>query len=199
MKTFVFDNNYCRSAHDGIKSDDRIQSWYFLADSALTNAGKPFFIPDFAPSFEAVPTIAVRINRLGKSIAPKFGTRYYSEYAPVIHFRAPELERSLLAANLSPDRARSFDRSLIMAEFMPLEAGKEVRICMNRNGVESAFFSTSMMHASIDETLSLASRDNTMKMGDIIIPALPQGAGVEIGDLLELTVDGGIVLSVQIK
>ncbi|HAO63855.1 MAG TPA: 2-hydroxyhepta-2,4-diene-1,7-dioate isomerase, partial [Porphyromonadaceae bacterium] len=38
---------------------------------------KPFFIPDFAPEFVLHPALAVRIDRLGKNIAPRFAHRYY--------------------------------------------------------------------------------------------------------------------------
>lgn len=94
-------------------------SWYFIADSALINAGKPFFIPEFADEFEAFLAPVVRINRIGKSIASRFAERYYTEIAPAVHFRASKLRRQLLAAGLPTDPSHSFDRAMIVGSFLP--------------------------------------------------------------------------------
>lgn len=174
-------------------------SWYFLADSSLTNAGKPFFIPDFAKSFEAIPVIAVRINRLGKSVAPRFAHRYFTTYAPALHFRAADLIRELKDGGLSPDRACSFDRSLIMADFIPFPENGEVTLEMKINGRATECFETVRMSLSLAQVIAEASRTNTLKIGDLIIPALPEGHKVSIGDLFELQINGNNVLSVQIK
>ena len=48
-----------------------------MADSTMLVGNKPFFIPDFAPEFVLHPALAVRIDRLGKNIAPRFAHRYY--------------------------------------------------------------------------------------------------------------------------
>lgn len=193
MKTFVFDNNYPPSE----KSD--FVSWYFLADSALTNAGKPFFIPDFAEEFEATPVIAVKINRLGKSIAPKFGGRYYSEYAPAIHFRAKDLLNRLLDLRLPTDKACSFDRSFIMGDFKPFPEAGEAIVVMKKNGKIVREFISSELLIPVNDAIAKASYADTLKIGDLIVPGLPKGIDIAIGDVLELSVDGCTALTVQIK
>lgn len=193
MKTFVFDNNYKPS-----EAPDFI-SWYFLADSALTNAGKPFFIPDFAEEFEAIPTIAIRINRLGKSVAPKFGGRYYSEFVPAIHFRAKDLLNRLRDLRLPADKACSFDRSFIMGEFRPFPASGVIEVTLVKNGEIVSGFKSSKLLSSVNETVAEASYADTLKIGDLIVPGLPQGIDIAISDILELTTDGCAALTVQIK
>lgn len=193
MKTLVFDNNYNQG------QPPHFVSWYFLADSSLTNAGKPFFIPDFAEEFEAIPVIAVRINRLGKSITPRFAHRYFAEYAPAVHFRATDLYRNLHALNLSADKACSFDRSLIMADFIPFPKNEKVALTMKLNGEEAACFDTGNMVLPIEQAIAEITYANTLKMGDLIIPALPEGIQVSIGDFIELQINSNTVLSVQIK
>lgn len=94
-------------------------SWYFIADSALVNAGKPFFIPEFADEFEAFLAPVVRISRIGKSIAARFAERYYTEIAPAVHFRASKLRRQLLEAGLPTDPSHSFDRAMTVGSFLP--------------------------------------------------------------------------------
>ena len=48
---------------------------YEIPDSSLLRSGQPFFIPDFAGEFRAMPSAVVRIGRLGKGIAPRFAVR----------------------------------------------------------------------------------------------------------------------------
>ncbi len=193
MKTFVFDNNYKDSPKP------TIPTWHFLADSSLTNAGKPFFIPDFADEFEAIPVIAIRVHRLGKSIAPRFAARYYSEFAPAIHFRAKDLMKKLNELHLSVDKAVSFDRSFIMSEFMPFPSDGNMKVVMLKNGVPVSEFDTNKLKTPINQTISDASYANTLKMGDLIIPGLPEGIDIAINDVLELSCNDMTTLSVLIK
>lgn len=193
MKTFVFDNNY------NLEQAPEITSWYFLADSSLANAGKPFFIPDFAKEFEAIPTIAVRINRLGKSVSPKFAERYYAEFAAAIHFRSIDLLQRLHDLNLSPDAATSFDRSFIMTEFMPIPKAPSIIIQMKRNGETVQELNTERMWLPVNDVISRASIANTLKIGDLIVPALPEGIITAIGDTFELSTPDKTLLTVQIK
>lgn len=193
MKTFVFDNNYSQN------TIAEIPTWYFLADSSLTNAGKPFFVPDFADYFEAIPVIAIRVNRLGKSIASRFAGRYFSEFATAIHFRAKDMMEKLYDMHLPIDKAISFDRSLIMSEYMPFPADGDVTVVMNKNGIAVSEFDSSKLMMPINQIISEVSYSNTLKMGDLIIPALPEGVEVAIDDVLELSCNGESTLSVHIK
>lgn len=193
MKTFVFDNNYAPA------EASELVSWYFLADSSLTNAGKPFFIPDFAKEFEAIPVIAVRINRLGKSIASKFGGRYYTEFAPAVHFRAKDLLHRLRDLQLPAARACSFDRSFIMGDFRPFPEAAEAAVVMKKNGETVSEFKSVELLIPVNETIAKASYADTLKIGDLIVPGLPKGTYIAIDDILELSIDGDTVLTVQIK
>ena len=57
-------------------------------DSALLNDSKPFFIPDFSQQVDYETELVVRINRLGKNIAPRFASRYYDAVTVGIDFTA---------------------------------------------------------------------------------------------------------------
>ena len=50
---------------------------FMKPDSAILKDGKPFFIPDFSNEIHYETELVVRINRLGKNIAPRFANRYY--------------------------------------------------------------------------------------------------------------------------
>lgn len=193
MKTIVASGNR-------INSPSWETSWYFLADSALANAGKPFFIPDFADSFEAFLAPVVKISKLGKSIAGKYAPRYYSEMAPAIHFRASALRDKLISQGLSPDMAQSFDRSMIIGKFMPAEDFRNASpLRLVKNGETVAIWQESFFPESIDRIIEHVSYANTMKTGDLVAPGLSEATGIIPGDRLNIMLGEESVLLVAIK
>lgn len=175
-------------------------SWYFLPDSALVNAGKPFFIPDFADQFEAFMSPVVRITRIGKSIAARFSDRYFSELAPAIHFRASDMRRQLLAAGLPPDPSQSFDRSLTVGEFIPMNdfsPADEISFLKNGEVVSSCRIEEWKSYIAL--FLEKISLSNTIKMGDYLVPCLYGPAPIKIGDRLSIVCGHDSLLSINIK
>ncbi|MDE6028229.1 MAG: hypothetical protein K2G23_09170, partial [Muribaculaceae bacterium] len=69
-------------------------------DSAMVRSGNPIFLPDFNCSFSGIFYLAVKISRLGKSIAERFATRYYSEAAPAMAVFPDELVGEFCRNNL---------------------------------------------------------------------------------------------------
>lgn len=191
MKTAIIETNHAET--------DGGFSWYLISDSAVSNSGKPFYIPEGNPKVEAFLAPVVRINRLGKSISPKFAHRYYSEIAPAIHFRLPELRDKLMRLGLSADPSQSFDRSLIIGEFSPIsfEEGSVMRLHLN--GENKAEWSSRNKQELLDRILSEISKMNTVKMGDFLIPELSEAVEVTIGDILEVKASGQPTLTVKVK
>lgn len=183
----------------GGKLGNQKQTWYFIPDSALCNSGKPFFIPRFADKFEACLSPVVRINRLGKSIAPRFASRYYAEWAPAVHFRAPRLRKQLMDDGLPADMAYAFDRSLIVGDFAPVSNLGDGKISLFCNGEECCNISEATFLSSINEALSEVSQYNTIKMGDFLIPLLSQGKEIKIGDFIEVKIDNDSLLDIAIR
>lgn len=65
MKTFVIENNLIADASDNAPDNaNNDANWYFLADSAICNAGKPFFIPELEDFADARLVIALKVNLL---------------------------------------------------------------------------------------------------------------------------------------
>ena len=82
-----------------------------MADSSILYTGRPFFLPDFASSFIAVPTLVVRTGRLGKCIAPKFAHRYLDALTAGFTVRAVNSDDERLTV-----LDRAFDGALIVGE-----------------------------------------------------------------------------------
>lgn len=178
MKTFVIANNY-----SPVKTPFNL-GWYFLTDSAISNTGKPFYLPENLGKTSVHLGLAIRFSRLGKGILPEFASRYYSEYAPVLHFTLPEYADRLKENGLPEDAARSFDRSLIVGEFK--EKNSFEILTLKMNGESKSIFDIEKLNLNVDDIIFSVSRMNTIKIGDLIIPGLNGNFEIKEGDFLEV-------------
>lgn len=191
MKIFGIENNYLP------EGEGKPIGWYILADSAISNTGKPFYLPEGLGKVTVSLSIAIRLSRLGKFIDPKFAHRYYSNFAPALQFRLPDFEESLRALNLPDDAARNFDKALFIGDFQNLKGNAEVKMLVN--GEERSLFSFVGLKENIDNVLSKVSRLNTIKMGDIILPGLCPQVPLKEGDWITVLTDGLKSFEVKVK
>ena len=79
MKIIAVGMNYAQHnkelGHTQVNAEPVI---FMKPDSAILKDGKPFFIPDFSKEIHYETELVVRINRLGKNIAPRFANRFYN-------------------------------------------------------------------------------------------------------------------------
>lgn len=127
-----------------------------VADSAVCADNMPLFVPDGAWMCQA--RMALRIDRLGKSIKPQFARRYYGAFTLVNYLRR--------ADSLAPEGG-AIDQCVIHGRWLPIgDAAPEVAVevaDLRYGGVVEVDFS------AIDEAISELSRLSTFKTGDIII------------------------------
>ena len=77
MKIIAVGMNYVAHCHE-LHADEKLPEEpviFMKPDSALLKDSKPFFIPDFSQQVDYETELVVRINRLGKNIAPRFASR----------------------------------------------------------------------------------------------------------------------------
>ena len=199
MKIFCMEGNY---AGCGITKCMSV-----LPDSTLLYSERPFFVPDFDPCFTARLSVALRINRLGKNIDPKFAPRYYCEWTAAISIRANGMLQSLRSHGLPWDSAIAFDRSLIAGNFMQVTdsdaSGDPVipDLLLKLDGEVKAVWSHAEMTTSINESIAYASSENTIKTGDLVLCALsPAQTQLTPGHLLEIiTNEKDILLTTPIR
>lgn len=194
MKVIVVENNYKE------KEINSCPSWYIVADSAISNAGKPFYVPDEFGEVTVSLSIAVRFCRLGKSISSKFAPRYYKEMAPSVHFQLQSLKNSLVAIGESFSPAVSFDRSIMVGDYTPTdELPNDFTLKLNLNGQEAEIFNLNETRETLDDVISRFSRMNTIKMGDVMLPALGNPIIIKEGDFIEVSGDVFSPLTVKVK
>lgn len=183
MKVIGIVNNYDID-NSGIKS---FPDMFLLADSSLLKDGKPFFLPDFDSEFKVYPSLVVRVNRLGKNIAPRFANRYYDAVTIGLNVRAESKLKEMVQNKIPWASAVAFDGSAIMGEFESKEnidfRNLKFEIC--KNDKEIYVWEYAKLLTNIDELISQISKRFTLKIGDYIYIGLSgDGFDIKIDDVI---------------
>lgn len=201
MKTFLISNPSGIPIEGKTETLQMPVSWIFVPDSALSNAGKPFFIPEGEDFVNVALSPFFRISRLGKTISPKFSPRYIDSVAAGLHFSLPAYAEKLKKNGLPGEAALSFDRAFFYGDFLPLDnLNREDTIFrLIIDDEEKASWSLKSSLTALDVLIAEISRLNTVKIGDLIIPDQSQEFPVRIGSKVLVTDDKDVLLTVKIK
>lgn len=211
MKILCVVRNYAPHASE-MKAEAPSEPTFFMKpDSALNPKQMPLFYPDFTHDLQHEVEIVVRIDRLGKCIEPRFAKRYYNSVALGIDFTARDLQKKAKAAGLPWLVSKGFDGSAVVGPFVELEelghgCGQEsvgidnIGFELRRNGELVQKGNTRDMIFPVDELIAYVSRFMTLRTGDLIFTGTPAGVGpVEVGDVLEGSIEGRPMLRLEIK
>ena len=189
MKIIAIGQNYTEHNKE-LNSKHPTEPVVFMKpDSAILRSNKPFYIPDFSEDLHYETELIIKINRLGKHIAPGFAHRYFSEIGLGVDFTARDLQRRLKASGHPWEVAKAFDNSAVIGGFVPVdELGDihKIEFRMDLNGVTVQKGNSADMIFPIEELIAYTSRFFTLKIGDILFTGTPAGVGpVKAGDRLE--------------
>ena len=160
---------------------------FMKPDSAVLPKGRPFFIPNFSSDIHYECELLIRINRLGKRIEKRFAHKYYNQIGLGIDFTARDLQKQLKAKGLPWEKAKGFDGSAVIGEWVDKEGFdlENTSFQLAKNGKMVQNGNTSQMLFKIDELIEYISQYFTLKIGDIIFTGTPAGVGpVAINDEL---------------
>lgn len=176
-------------------------SWYTLPDSSVIRSGKPFFLPEPETGHKASVSLAVRIDRLGKSIRRKFAPRYYSEITVGVNVVNVSLLERLRARLLPWGPAVAFDGSLWLGDFIPVVRPiSEVEIEVMRGEESVTCLRPADLTNDIDSLIEILSDRVTLKTGDIILCGLsPDGFVPALKDDIICRLDGQELLKIKVR
>ena len=163
----------------------------------------PFVIPEFSNDIHHEIELIVKINKVGKYIDTKFAHKYYDEISVGIDFTARDLQNELKTKGLPWEKAKSFDGSAVIGDFLPksqFNSLENITFELTSNSKTVQKGNTDFMLWKIDELISYVSQYFTLKIGDIIFTGTPEGvAVVKSEDVLEGFLEGNKLFSIQIK
>lgn len=176
---------------------------FMKPDSAILLKQHPFVIPEFSEDIHHEIEIIVKINKVGKYIEPKFAHKYYDEISVGIDFTARDLQQSLKAKGLPWEKAKAFDGSAVIGDFLPKEqfsSLENITFELTNNDKSVQVGDSGLMLWDIDELISHVSQYFTLKIGDIIFTGTPAGvAAVKPDDVLEGFLEGHKLFRIQVK
>ncbi len=153
---------------------------FMKPDSSLLKKNKPFFLPGFSNDIQYELEVVVKISKLGKSISPKFASRYYDEITAGIDITARDIQTRLSKSMLPWEISKGFDGSAPVGDFIPVSSAGDIRnldfrLEINDLIVQQA--NTSDMIFGVDELIAYISQYFTLKTGDLIFTGTPSGVG----------------------
>jgi len=203
MKIICIGRNYAEHIEE-LKNERPTEPVVFMKpDSAILLKQHPFVIPEFSDDIHHEIEIVVKINKVGKYIEPKFAHKYYDEISVGIDFTARDLQAKLKAKGLPWEKAKSFDGSAVIGDFLPKERFSSLEnltfeLTNNNKSVQKG--NSSLMLLKIDELIAYVSQYFTLKIGDIIFTGTPAGvAAVQPDDVLEGFLEGEKLFRIQVK
>lgn len=204
MKIICIGRNYADHARELGNQAPAEPVVFLKPQSAILSHKHPFYIPEWTQDVHHEIELVVKINRLGKTISESHASRYYDEVGLGIDFTARDIQTQLKAKGHPWERAKAFDGSAVVGQFMKLtDLGKEVQDLQfqltNRGQVVQEGHTKDMLF-SVDRLISEVSKFMTLKVGDLLFTGTPAGvAAVRLQDRLVGTLEGNDLLAVNIR
>jgi len=203
MKIICIGRNYVDHIEE-LKNERPAEPVVFIKpDSAILLKQHPFVIPEFSEDIHHEIEIIVKINKVGKYIEPKFAHKYYDEISVGIDFTARDVQANLKAKGLPWEKAKAFDGSAVIGDFLPKEQFSSLEnltfeLTNNSKSVQKG--DSRFMLWNVDELIAHVSQYFTLKIGDIIFTGTPAGvAAVKPDDVLEGFLEGHKLFRIQVK
>ncbi|MGQ2982598.1 fumarylacetoacetate hydrolase family protein [Flavobacterium sp.] len=203
MKIICIGRNYAKHIEELQNERPEEPVIFMKPDTAVVQKQFPFVIPEFSNDVHHEVEVLVKINKVGKYIDSKFAHKYYDEIGLGIDFTARDLQSKLKEKGLPWEKAKAFDGSAVVGEFIHRsELGEldNIEFEMTNNDVVVQRGNTHSMLWKIDEIIAYVSQYFTLRTGDIIFTGTPEGvAKVSAGDVLEGSLQGRKLFKVQVK
>mgnify|MGYP003352374711 FL=1 len=177
--------------------------FFMKPDTALLKDGAPFYFPDFTNDLHHEIEIVLKISKAGKCIDEKFAHKYYDELGLGIDFTARDIQQQCKQKGLPWEKAKSFDHSAPVGQFIPKSKLKHVNqldFTLEINGELRQKGNTNDLLFSFDKIIAYVSQFVTLKTGDLIFTGTPEGVGpVKRGDRVIGFLCSEILLDFEIK
>ena len=203
MKIICIGRNYVKHIEE-LQNERPDEPVVFMKpDSAILLKQHPFVIPEFSEDIHHEVEILVKINKVGKYIDAKFAPNYYDEIGLGIDFTARDLQNKLKEKGLPWEKAKSFDGSAVIGDFLPkklFSSLENINFELKKNNITVQKGNTKYMLWKIDELIAHVSQYFTLKIGDIIFTGTPEGvAVVKPNDILEGFIEDKKMFKIQVK
>ncbi len=203
MKIFCIGRNYVEHAKELKNAVPEEPVFFMKPDTALINNNQAFYLPDFSKDIHHEVELVLRICKAGKHIAPAFAHKYYDQIGIGIDFTARDVQQLLKDKGLPWEKAKAFDGSAPLGQFLPVTAFSDLRninFSLAVNGQVRQSGNSKDMIFHFDTIISHLSKYITLRNGDLIYTGTPAGvSAVKAGDKLNAYIEQQLLLSLDVK
>ena len=169
------------------------------SDSSVLRNNDDFYMPSFSQNMRCTVGYMLRVTRLAKYMNEKFAPRCYDAVGVAVAFTAQDVVERNCALGRPCDEAYCFDKSFAISpeSVAPDTIGEgvlEIKI-----GNSQCDTKLGDLKISLDKALSKASELLTLKMGDVVYVAATEPLKLQIGERIEIALNGENMLNFEVK
>lgn len=169
------------------------------SDSSVLRNNDDFYMPTFSQDMRCTVGYMLRVTRLAKCMNEKFAPRCYDAVGVAVAFTAQDVVSRNCALCRPCDEAYCFDKSIALSpESVAPDAVGEGVVQINIGNTQSNT-KLSDLQISLDRALTKASELLTLKMGDVVYVAATEPMAVQIGNRVEVALNGTTLLDFEVK
>ncbi|MEQ1552567.1 MAG: fumarylacetoacetate hydrolase family protein [Ferruginibacter sp.] len=203
MKIFCIGRNYVAHAKELGNEVPTEPVVFMKPKSALLQSENPFFYPIFTNELHYECELVLRISKNGKNINANQALSFVDAITVGLDFTARDIQDELKKKGLPWEKAKAFDNSAVVGNFIPLTKDLKVQniefsLMKNNEKVQHGF--SNNMIFNFADIISNISNYFTINIGDLIFTGTPAGVGeCSVEDKLEGFLGNEKMFSVNIK
>ena len=203
MKILCIGRNYVAHAKELGNEVPQEPVIFIKPATALAQGAQTFSIPSFSRDLHYECEIVLRISQRAKQIDVKAASGIYDALSVGIDFTARDVQQKLKDKGLPWEKAKAFDQSAIVGEWVDaakFKNNRDIHFCLYKNKEIVQQGHTAAMIYGFEDILSHISQYFTLEPGDLVFTGTPAGVGpVEPGDVLEGFLEDDSLFEVAIQ
>ena len=176
---------------------------FMKPSTALLNKGEQLTIPSFTKDLHYEAELVLRVNQVAKKVKNAHVMDYCDAITVGIDFTARDVQNDLKAKGLPWEKAKAFDDSAIIGEWIPLTEDmfeNPFHYSMTQNGNMVQEGDSSLMIYGLPQIIESITEYFTLYPDDLIFTGTPAGVGpTHQGDVFEGFFEGKSVFKLQVK
>ncbi|CAN5345314.1 fumarylacetoacetate hydrolase family protein [soil metagenome] len=202
MKIFCVGRNYSDHAKELGNAIPDEPVIFMKPKSALFSKQSPFYYPAFTNELHYECELVLKVSKNGKFIDPQHASGFYKEFSVGIDFTARDIQDKLKAKGLPWEKAKAFDNSAVVGDFISTEN-------VNMDDINFSFYlnkelrqqgNSSRMIFNFNKIIAHISEYFSLNIGDLIFTGTPSGVGeCTVADEMEAFIGGQKLLELTIQ
>lgn len=176
---------------------------FMKPSTALLNKGEQLTIPSFTKDLHYEAELVLRVNQVAKKVKNAHVMDYCDAITVGIDFTARDVQNDLKAKGLPWEKAKAFDDSAIIGEWIPLTEDmfeNPFHYSMTQNGNMVQEGDSSLIIYGLPQIIESITEYFTLYPDDLIFTGTPAGVGpTHHGDVFEGFFEGKSVFKLQVN